>query len=114
MTAPDLPTAAEAAALLRVDVRRAQALARAGRLPGVRAGRRWRFARRADVSRRDQLRTRVVGRAVDGVMPEVELALGDQRVGVAEGQKVLALIESSEVVVARAAAHALASAIAIA
>jgi hypothetical protein len=39
MPAPDLLTAAEAAALLRVDVRRIQALARAGRLPGVRAER---------------------------------------------------------------------------
>ncbi len=42
---PELLTAVEAAALLRVDVRRVQTLARLGRLPAVRAGRRWLFDR---------------------------------------------------------------------
>ena len=150
MPAPELLTAAEAATLLRVDVRRIQALARAGRLPGVRAGRRWLFARHAllatlgrsgaaaldraggsgavaeagpptagvDISARNQLRARVVGLTVDGLMAEVELALGDQRLvsvitrraaerlGLAEGQEVLAVIKSTEIMVARAAVPA--------
>lgn len=150
MPAPDLLTAAEAAALLRLDVRRVQALARSGRLPGVRTGRKWLFAREAllgalaggraaapdaaaggggprgrvrpnaglDISARNQLRGCVVALTVDGLMAEVEIAVGDQRLvslitrraaerlGLGEGQEVLAVIKSTEIMVARAATPA--------
>ena len=137
MTA-DLLTAGEAAALLRLNVRRVQALARVGRLPARRAGRKWLFPRQAlldalagggtsappaplvgvDISARNQLRGRVTHLTVEGLMAEVEIAIGEQsvvsvitrhaaeRLGLAEGQEVLAVIKSTEIMVARPAARA--------
>ncbi len=149
MTVDALLTASEAAALLRLDVRRVQTLARSGRLPGVRAGRKWLFPRQAlldalrgpgtrtpspaapsgaavtpastagvEISARNQLRGRVARLVVDGLMAEVEIAVGDQRLvsvitrsaaerlQLREGQEVLAVIKSTEIMVARDAASA--------
>ena len=131
----ELLTADEAAALLRLNVRRVQTLARAGRLPARRTGRRWLFPRQAlldtlaggraappppvvgvDISARNQLRGRVARLTVDGLMAEVEITVGDQqvvsvitrhaaeRMGLAEGQDVLAVIKSTEIMIARPAA----------
>ncbi len=128
----DLLTAHEAAALLHLNVKRVQALARTGRLPGRRVGRKWLFdrgdldrllgragdaPRRAglDISARNQLRGRVVSVTMDGVMAEVLLNIGDQelvaiitrgsaeRLGLAVGNEVYALIKSTEVMIGRGA-----------
>lgn len=131
----ELLTAHEAAALLHLNVKRVQALARAGRLPGRRVGRKWLFDRgdldrllgrggdapRAlaglDISARNQLRGRVVSVTMDGVMAEVLLSIGDQelvsiitrgsaeRLGLAVGNEVYALIKSTEVMIGRGAAR---------
>ena len=89
---------AEAAALLHVCPKRVQFLARAGRVPAVRLGRRWLFPRRAlealldqhadspapgeahpiDLSARNQLRGTVAEVTVDGLMAEVRVSIGDQ------------------------------------
>ena len=146
-----LLTAAEAAILLRLDVRRIQTLARLGRLPAVRTGRKWLFDRSAllgllatapgpatassepvppksvavfeadkdeselgvDISARNQLRGVVREIIVDGLMAEVRISIGDQdlvsvitrrsaeRLGIREGSAVLAVIKSTEIMVAR-------------
>jgi molybdopterin-binding protein len=94
---PDLLTAQEAAQLLHLHVKRVQALARAGKLPAVRHGRRWLFSRDrltrpadaishgaeptvhgAEISARNQLRCGVSSIIVDGIMAEVRLEVGDQ------------------------------------
>ena len=95
----DLLTAAQAADLLHLHVKRVQALARDGKLPAVRYGRKWLFPRArlltvggapaatragagpangVDISARNQLRGRVTAMTVDGVMAEVRIAIGDQ------------------------------------
>lgn len=93
----DLLTAAQAADLLHLHVKRVQALAREGKLPAVRYGRKWLFSRTrllaaggapvrtllppavgVDISARNQLRGRIVALTVDGVMAEVRIAIGDQ------------------------------------
>ena len=91
----DLLSAGEAADLLHLNVKRVQALARAGRLPGRRIGRKWLFDRDSiccsagprprcpataglDISARNQLRGRVLSLTIDGVMAEVLLRIGDQ------------------------------------
>jgi molybdate transport system regulatory protein len=126
-----LLSAGEAAALLHLNVKRVQALARGGRLPGRRIGRKWLFDRRdldrllglggtpprppagLDISARNQLRGQVVAVTVDGVMAEVLLRIGDQelvsiitrgsaeRLGLAAGDEVFALIKSTEVMLGR-------------
>lgn len=88
----------EAATLLHLNVKRVQALARSGRLPGRRVGRKWLFDRRdldallqrpvpraagpggpgLDISARNQLRGRIFSLTIDGVMAEVLLRIGDQ------------------------------------
>src|SRR5215207_382135 len=84
----------QAAAYLHLNVKRVQALARAGTLPGRRIGRRWLFdereldstlgrppqteSRGLDLSARNQLRGRVLGVHAEGLMAEVRLAIGDQ------------------------------------
>src|SRR5260221_10263998 len=96
-------TVAEAAGLLQLHPKRVQALARAGRLPAARVGRKWLF-RRADLegllsrpgaavpgdvaasaaprgvalSARNRLVGRIVRLTLDGLMAEVVLAIGDQ------------------------------------
>ena len=138
----DLLTAAQAAELLHLNVKRVQSLARAGRLPAVRTGRKWLFPRQqllralrgpaaegvrggpatgvaaaggVDISARNQLRGRVVALHVDGVMAEVHVAIGEQtlvsvitrgsveRLGLREGDEVLAVIKSTEVMIAKPA-----------
>lgn len=130
-----LLTADEAAAFLHLNVKRVQALARAGRLPGRRVGRKWLFDRgdldrllgRADdppralagldISARNQLRARVLSVTIDGVMAEVLLRIGDQelvsiitrgsaeRLGLKLGDEVYALVKSTEVMIGKGMAQ---------
>jgi molybdopterin-binding protein len=125
----DLLSAHETARYLRLNVKRVQALARAGQLPGRRVGRKWLFDRRdldqalgkpspaelagIDLSARNQLRGRVVALAVEGVMAEVTVLVGDQQLvsvitrGSAErlrlrvGDAVLAVIKSTEIMIGK-------------
>ncbi len=133
----DLLSTEEAAALLHLNVKRVQALARRGELPAVRQGRKWLFPRERllrslkgsgaapkrtptagpglDISARNQLRGRVSRIVVDGLMAEVEIRIGDQqltavitrssaeRLGLAEGDDVAALVKATEVMVAKPA-----------
>ena len=133
----DLITAQEAAALLRMHVKRVQQLARDGKLPAVRYGRKWLFRRNElidargrspraadvelssgiEISARNQLRGKVVEIRADGVMAEVVIRIGDQdlvaiitsssarRLGLQKGDAVLAVIKSTEVMVAKESAR---------
>jgi len=88
----DTLSAEEAAKLLHLNVKRVQSLAREGKLPAVRVGRKWLFPRdrleavlgpsRAgavetsplvEISARNQLRGRIIGLNLDGVMAEVRV-----------------------------------------
>jgi molybdopterin-binding protein len=119
-----------AARLLHLNVKRVQLLARHGKLPASRVGRKWLF-RRDDleallgarrhaaanasfaISARNRLRGRVVGLAIDGLMAEVTVRIGDQdlvsmitrssaeRLGLAMGDEVLAVIKSTEVMIGK-------------
>jgi molybdopterin-binding protein len=93
-------TADEVGQLLHLHVKRVQALARGGRLPAVRVGRKWLFPQRdlvsllhkpgglertsseegpgVEISARNQLRGRVTALAFGGVMAEVRLEVGGQ------------------------------------
>jgi molybdopterin-binding protein len=124
-------TSEQVAALLRLHVKRVQGLARAGRLPGVRIGRKWLF-RKADVanrlhpgrplqpermtveiSARNLLRGRVAAIALGDVMAEIRMRIGDQdlvsvitrssaeRLGLRVGDEVLAIIKATEVIVGK-------------
>ncbi len=129
----DTMSAAEAAALLHVSPKRAQFLARAGRVPAVRVGRRWLFPRREleallrgtsaghpppdpqriDLSARNQLRGVVTDVAVEGLMAEVRVAIGDQelvavitrsaaeRLRLRPGDGVYAVVKSTEVMIGK-------------
>ena len=127
----DLLSTDAAARYLHLNVKRIQALARAGRLPGRRVGRRWLFDRRdldrllgadtalppaaggLDISARNQLRGTIVSLALDGVMAEVRVRIGDQelisiitrgsaeRLHLAVGDVVVAVIKSTEVMIGR-------------
>ena len=126
----DTLTAQEAADMLRLDVRRVQVLARAGKLPAVRVGRKWLFHRseierligRASVapaaatemlSARNHLRGRIVSLRTDGLMAEVVVRIGDQdlvavitrssaeRLQLAEGDEVAAVMKATEVMIAK-------------
>jgi molybdopterin-binding protein len=92
---PDLITADEAAALLHLHVKRVQLLAREGKLPAVRHGRRWLFSRERlvegrpgreaaqpssdqrsiDISARNQLRGKIRSVVSDGLMAEVTISI---------------------------------------
>lgn len=126
----DTLSAQQAARLLHLNVKRVQALARSGQLPAARVGRKWLF-RRADLERmlgqkspdlasggielsaRNQLRGRITGLQVDGVMAEVRVAIGDQelvsiitrssveRLGLKKGDEVFAVIKSTEVMIGK-------------
>lgn len=95
----DLITAAEAARLLHLHVKRVQHLARTGQLPATRFGHKWLFSRsrllaartspeRTDrdsfgaleISARNRLRGRISALVVDGLMAEVHVQIGDQEV----------------------------------
>jgi molybdopterin-binding protein len=125
----DLLSADEVARHLRLNVKRVQALAREGRLPGRRVGRKWLFDRRdldsalgttspphlagIDLSARNQLRGRILALTVEGVMAEVTVAVGDQqvvsvitrgsaeRLGLRVGDEVLAVIKSTEIMIGK-------------
>lgn len=126
----DLLNASEAAGVLRLHPKRIQQMARTGRLPAVRVGRKWLFrrvdlermlgtslrpssSRGIDLSARNQLQVRVSSITVDGLMAELLLAIEDQeivavitrssveRLGIQVGDEVLAVIKSTEVMVAR-------------
>jgi len=120
--------AREAADLLRLHVKRVQRLAHSGVLPGVRIGRKWLFRREdlaallspkpegkapalGGVSARNHLAGTVVGLAMDGLMAEVRLKIGDQelvavitrssaeRLGLAIGHRAFALVKSTDVLI---------------
>jgi molybdate transport system regulatory protein len=124
-----LLSADQAATYLHLNVKRVQALARSGRLPGRRVGRKWLFDERdlsaalgqeapidaggMDLSARNQLRGRLVALNVDGLMAEARIAIGDQelvaiitrssaeRMGLRIGQDVFAVIKSTEVMIGK-------------
>ena len=129
----DTLSASEAAALLHVTPKRAQFLARTGRVPAMRVGRRWLFPRREleallrgtpasrplpephriDLSARNQLRGVVTDVAVEGLMAEVRVAIGDQelvavitrsaaeRLRLRPGDGVYAVVKSTEVMIGK-------------
>ena len=123
-----LLSAEEAATYLHLNVKRVQALARLGKLPGRRVGRKWLFDQRdletalgrgdspsggLDLSARNQLRGRVLAIAVDGLMAEVRIAIGEQelvavitrssaeRLKLKVGESVFAVVKSTEVMIAK-------------
>jgi molybdopterin-binding protein len=90
-------TVTEAAQVLHLNPKRVQFLARTGRIPAGRVGRKWLIPRRElegrlaqlppegatsaqaiDLSARNQLRGRIVALTTDGLMAEVRVAIGDQ------------------------------------
>jgi molybdopterin-binding protein len=91
-------SADEAAAVLHLNVKRVQSLARAGKLPAARVGRKWLFrsddleallgagsrtapataGRTLTLSARNRLRGRVASLRLDGLMAEVVVRIGDQ------------------------------------
>src|SRR5260221_3236480 len=123
----------DAAALLRLNVKRVQSLARDGKLPAVRVGRRWLFDQdqletllrgqaprpgrgALDISARNRLRGTITRLRVDGIMAEVVLRIGEQelvsvitrasaeRMHLQAGDEVFALVKSTEVMIGREAA----------
>lgn len=124
----------QAASYLHLNVKRVQALARAGRLPGRRVGRKWLFDEREldtalgraphvdlgglDLSARNQLRGRVLALHIEGLMAEVRIGIGDQelvavitrssaeRLGLKVGELVFAVIKSTEVMIGKGATQA--------
>lgn len=127
----ELLSTEEAAGYLRLNVKRVQALARAGRLPGRRVGRKWLFDRRdldamlgrpspslelaggLDLSARNQLRGTIVSVVVEGVMAEVRVRIGEQdlvsvitrgsaqRLRLTPGDAVIAVIKSTEIMIGK-------------
>lgn len=126
----DTLTVKQASGLLHLHPKRIQALARSGRLPAVRVGRRWLFPRHelerlmgstgapaagrsVELSARNHLRGRIAHLHVDGLMAEVHVAIGDQqlvsvitrasaeRMKLAIGDEVLAIVKSTEVMIGR-------------
>jgi len=127
----EMLSAEDAARLLRLNVKRVQALARAGRLPAARVGRKWLF-RREDLesmlgrttkpaaregslvlSARNRLRGRIARVMVEGLMAEIHVQIGDQalvavitrssaeRMRLAVGDTVAAVIKSTEVMIGK-------------
>ena len=125
-------TAEEAAQLLRPNVKRIQSLAREGKLPASRVGRKWLF-RRTDLDRmlatdhpasvaaepfaalsaRNHLLGRITNLRVEGIMAEVEIDIGGQklvsvitsssavRITLEVWKKVYAIMKSTEVLIGR-------------
>jgi molybdate transport system regulatory protein len=119
----------QAADLLHLNVKRVQSLARSGRLPAVRVGRKWLFHRdqiesllgspvptappTLSISARNRLRGRISQLRVEGLMAEVQIRIGDQqlvavitrssaeRMGLKEGDEVFAVIKSTEVMIGK-------------
>lgn len=128
----DLLSTEEASSYLRLNPKRIQALARSGKLPGRRVGRKWLFDRRElealvggrkrldtsaglDLSARNQLRGTISALQIEGVMAEVRLRIGAQelvsiitrgsaeRLGLRVGDEVFAVIKSTEVMIGKGA-----------
>jgi molybdate transport system regulatory protein len=119
----------EAATLLHLNVKQVQNLARSGKLPAVRVGRKWLFpqdqiekllgrptaAPRAslEISARNRLRGRITHLRFDGLMAEVTIGIADQelvsvitrssaeRLRLGVGDQVFAVIKSTEVMVGK-------------
>ena len=120
----------EAAKLLHVNVKRVQRLARAGRIPAVRVGRKWLFhldqlerllGRKAasgatpvlELSARNRLKGTITQLRLDGLMAEIVLRIGDQdlvaiitrssveRMRLRVGDEAFAVIKSTEVMVGK-------------
>jgi len=123
-------TATGAAELLHLNVKRVQALARAGHIPATRVGRKWLFPRdqlmvrlgRAqparseaalDISARNHLWGRVAGLTLGDLMAEVRMRIGDQelvsvitrssaeRLRLAVGDPIAAVIKATEVMIGK-------------
>ncbi len=126
----DMLDADQAAKLLHLNVKRIQSLAREGKLPAARVGRKWLFRRdelerllgtprtapapgSVTLSARNHLRGRITRIVVDGLMAEVQLRIGDQdlvavitrssaeRLKLAVGDEALAVIKSTEVMLGK-------------
>jgi molybdate transport system regulatory protein len=124
----DFLTADQAARLLRLHVKRVQVLARAGRIPAMRVGRKWLFSRaalearlgadeaphaRVEISGRNQLRGTVTAITLGDVMAEVRARIGEQevvsiitrssveRLGLKVGDGVLVIIKATDVMIGR-------------
>lgn len=126
----DTLNAEEAAGMLHLNVKRVQAMARAGKLPAVRVGRKWLFPRDQmesllgcpphtmgaapiAISARNRLRGRVSGIHTDGLMAEITLRVGDQdvvsvitrtaveRLGLKIGDEAYAIIKSTEIMIGK-------------
>ena len=123
--------AEEAAALLHLNVKRVQSLAREGRLPAARVGRKWLFRREdleallgapgpatgapsaMSISARNRLRGRISRLTFDGLMAEVQMRVGDQelvsvitrssaeRLRLNVGDPVFAVIKSTEIMIGK-------------
>jgi molybdopterin-binding protein len=124
-------SALEAAKLLHLNVKRVQSLARDGKLPAFRVGRKWLFERQRiegllgatatsqgsgeplELSARNQLEGKIVALRLDGVMAEVRVDIGGQelvsiitrssaeRMRLAVGEPVRAVIKSTEVMIGK-------------
>jgi molybdopterin-binding protein len=124
-------SAEEAATLLHLNVKRVQSLARSGKLPAARIGRKWLFRRNdleallgapatvianrsaMSISARNHLRGRVSRLTVDGLMAEVQMRIGDQdlvsmitrssaeRLRLKVGDEVFAVIKSTEIMIGK-------------
>jgi molybdate transport system regulatory protein len=122
-------TVREAAGLLHMNARRVQNLAREGKLPAVRVGRRWLFRRdqiesllgwpvpaaapELAISARNRLRGTITALSIEGLMAEVQVRIGDQelvsvitrssaeRLRLREGDTVYAVIKSTEVIIGK-------------
>lgn len=126
----DTLSAEEAARLLHLNVKRVQSLARAGKLPAARVGRKWLFHRTdleallgrpapappsgaLAISARNRLRGQVVRIQADGIMAEVHVRIGDQeivsvitrssveRLGLGVGDPVFVLIKATEIMLGK-------------
>ena len=100
----DFLTTDQAAKVLRLHVKRVQALARAGRLPATRIGRKWLFPREqleARLGRRDStpMHIEISGRnQLDGTVTEIRLGdvMAEVRARIGE-QEVVSVITRSSV-----------------
>ena len=127
----DTLNAEEAAALLHLNVKRVQGLAREGKLPAARVGRKWLFRRQdleallgapvvvrqgrttMTISARNRLRGKIARVTLDGLMAEVQVRIGDQelvsvitrssaeRLELKVGDEVFAVIKSTEIMIGK-------------
>ena len=124
----DLLTTEEAARVLKLHVKRVQALARSGSLPATRIGRKWLFPRGQlearlgrrqpassgmEISGRNQLHGTIASVSLGDVMAEVKVSVGDQqvvsiitrssaeRLGLKTGTPVVVLIKATDVMIGR-------------